>query len=49
MFKFLKKVFVFILVIILLVCAFIIYQGHTMYEEAISKESIAKGSKNKGI
>lgn len=40
MFKFIKKIILFILVLIIISCAFIIYQGNCMYKEAIAKESI---------
>ena len=40
MFKFIKKTILFILVLIIISCAFIIYQGNCMYKEAIEKESI---------
>lgn len=42
MFKFLKKFIIFLIVVFITICAFIIYKGHTMYEEVISKESIEK-------
>ena len=38
--KFFKKIFIFILVIIIGTCAFITYKGHVMYKSVISKESI---------
>ena len=42
MFKFIKKIFILILIIIILVCSFITYEGYSMYKEVISKESIEK-------
>ena len=42
MFKFIKKMFILILIIIILVCSFITYEGYSMYQEVISKESIEK-------
>lgn len=42
MFRSLKKIITFIIILILLICAFITYQGYTMYKEVISKESIEK-------
>lgn len=42
MFKFIKKIFILILIIIILVCSFITYEGYSMYKKVISKESIEK-------
>lgn len=38
--RFFKKLFLLILVIAICICAFVIYKGHIMYQNAISKESI---------
>ena len=38
--KFFKKLFLLILVILICVCAYIIYKGHVMYENVTSKESL---------
>lgn len=40
MFKFIKKTILFILLLIIIIFAFIIYKGNCIYKEAISKESI---------
>ncbi len=46
MFKFIKKLILFILVAFLVSCTFIIYQGHSMYKEVTSKQSVEKKVKN---
>ncbi len=40
MFKFIKRTIIFILILIIIACAFVIYKGHVMYENVIAKESI---------
>lgn len=42
MFKFIKKLILFILIAFLVSCTFIIYQGHSIYKEVTSKQSIEK-------
>lgn len=42
MFKLLKKFFIFLIILVIGICAFITYQGYNMYKEVISKESITK-------
>lgn len=42
MFKLLKKFFIFLIILVIGICAFIAYQGYNMYKEVISKESITK-------
>lgn len=42
MFKFIKKLILFILIALLVSCTFIIYQGHSIYKEVTSKQSIEK-------
>lgn len=42
MFKFIKKLILFILITFLVSCTFIIYQGHSIYKEVTSKQSIEK-------
>ena len=46
MIKFLKKIFLTILLIIIFIGCFIIYKGHVMYENSISKVSIEEKVKN---
>lgn len=38
--KFFKKLFLLIIVILICVCAYVIYKGHVMYENVTSKESL---------